>query len=222
MYVRISHTHRPGDPRFPGNPANQVIPILSLARGQTCNAAEVRIFNHNGTHVDCPNHYIAAGRPLSDYDVSDFVFHRPRLVEVAVAQGGALTQDLLAPFARDIAEADLLLLKTGAGAQRRTPAYLDNPYLTVDAAEYLRTFADLRAVGVDAISVTNPRFQALGDDVHRTLLGERAGRRPLFIVEDLDLRASDVIRRFQRVFIIPLFVEGVDSMPCTVFGEYEG
>ena len=111
MILRISHTQRSTDPRFPGNPANQVTPILAIHSGDQCNAAEVRMFNHNGTHIDCPNHYVASRERLAEYDLAEF--------------------------------------------------------------------------------------------------------------EDIDLAAAAIIERFHRVFVVQLFIDGVDSMPCTMFGEYD-
>lgn len=114
-----------------------------------------------------------------------------------------------------------MLLRTGFGVRRARAEYLDNPYLTLDAAELLSGVAGLRALGIDFLSVTNPRRRELGDEVHRVLLGDAPDGKPLVIIEDLDLSQGAVIDRFRRVFVVPLYVEGVDGMPCTVFGEYD-
>ena len=48
MYLRVSYTSDSISPRFPGNPENEVLRLLSMDRGDVCNAAEVYLFNHNG------------------------------------------------------------------------------------------------------------------------------------------------------------------------------
>ncbi len=195
--------------------------VLALADGDNCNAAEVCLFNHNGTHIDLPNHYHAGGRRLVDCDISEFIFDRPVLIHVGVGEGQAITAALLRPFKEAILGKDLVLLRTGFGARRAFPEYTNNPYLTLDAAKFLRKLSGLCAIGIDFLSITNARFQGLGDEVHRILLDESPDGKPILIIEDLELSSGAIIERFLRVFVIPLFVEGVDGMPCTVFGEYE-
>lgn len=116
---------------------------------------------------------------------------------------------------------DLVLLRTGFGARRESAAYLDGPYLAPDAAHLLREVCGLRCLGIDCLSISNPARKEVGDEVHRILLDPAPDGKPILLLEDADLRAIEVIRRFRRVFTVPLFLDGVDGMPCTVFGEYE-
>lgn len=220
-YHRISYTLDGDSPRFAGNPANRVRPVLSLAAGHPCNASEVVLFTHNGTHVDLPNHYHAEGRCLSSYALHELVFERIALVQMVVPEGAPITEAMLQAHASQLQGRDLLLLKTGWCHRRRLPSYVhNNPYLTLDAARYLRRVPGLRALGLDCISITNPQWLELGHEVHRQLLGNATTGEPIVIIEDLDLCETDLIARFQKVFVVPLFVDGVDGMPCTVFGEY--
>ena len=221
MYLRISYTCDSASPRFPGNPENRVHKVLSMDCGDVCNAAEILLFNHNGTHIDLPNHYHSTGKCLVEFDVSDFVFERPVLVRLRVDVGQGITASTLEPFREQIEGKDLLLLRTGFGDRRSLPKYTDNPYLTLDAARLLRSFHGLRAIGIDFLSVTNLRMRELGHEVHRMLLGASPDGKPVLIIEDLDLSSAAVIERFRKVFVIPLFVDEVDGMPCTVFGEYD-
>lgn len=221
MFLRISYSHESNSPRYPGNPANRVRPVFRLAEGDNCNAAEVCLFNHNGSHMDLPNHYHAGGRQVADYDISEFIFSRPLLIRVGVGECQAITSTMLRRYEEMMVGKDLVLLRTGFGTLRAFPVYTNNPYLTLDAAQFLRGLSGLRAIGIDFLSLTNPRFQELGDEVHRVLLDDLLDGKPILIIEDLELSSEAIIDRFHRVFAIPLFVDGVDGMPCTVFGEYE-
>lgn len=221
MYLRISYNHDTRSPTFPGNPTNQVRPVLAFSAGDSCNAAEVCLFNHNGTHADFPNHYHEQGRRVVDYDLAELVFERPALVSIEAGVGEPITPKQLRSAAGALEGSDFLLLRTGFGARRGSPEYTNNPYLSLDAAHFLRGFRRLRGLGMDFLSVTNARLRPLGDEVHRILLAESPDARAILLVEDLDLSVPEVIERFHRLFVVPIFMEGVDGMPCTVFGEYE-
>jgi kynurenine formamidase len=218
-YHRISHTITLTAPRFPGNPPNQIDLVRSMAKGDSCNVALVTLFNHNGTHVDAPNHYHPDGRRVVDCELREFIFVAPVLLDVPAGEDEAITAEMLQPHAARLRNKDLALLRTGFGARRKEAAYLNNPYLTVDAAEWLKSLGTLRGIGLDFLSPTNPNRRPLGHEVHRILLGQ-GDAPPIMILEDLDLSAVEMIRRFRRVYAIPLYVDGVDGMPATVFGEY--
>ena len=48
---------------------------------------------------------------------------------------------------------------------------------------------------------------------HRNLLENN----DFFIIEDMDLK--DYTTEYPKIYVIPIFIEGVDSVPCTVFAE---
>lgn len=193
----------------------------AIHAGDPANAALVSLFNHNGTHMDLPNHYYENGRRVADYDIAEFIFERPVLIEVRAGEGAAITAAILKPFEKAMGGKDFVFLRTGFGEQRDLPGYLNNPYLTPDAARLIRSVAGLRGLGIDFLSVGNPQQQKLGDEVHRILLDRSPDGKPVLIIEDMDLSAVTIIGGFRKIFAVPLFVEGVDGMPCTVFGEYE-
>jgi hypothetical protein len=57
--------------------------------------------------------------------------------------------------------------------------------------------------------------------VHRTAFASDTGSgRPLFFVEDMDLRPLDGLESaIMELFVVPWQVEGVDSAPCTVLAR---
>jgi kynurenine formamidase len=81
-----------------------------------------------------------------------------------------------------------------------------------------RSFKNLRAIGIDSISVGSHRHPNEAMETHRLLLGkESLASPPVMIIEDLNLGA--IKGPAKRLFAIPLFLQGVDGMPCTVFVE---
>jgi kynurenine formamidase len=93
-----------------------------------------------------------------------------------------------------------------------------SPGLSAKGASYLaENFPQLRALGLDTISLASMQHLAEGLEAHRVLLGGK-GRRFL-IVEDMNLDWD--LSQLRLVMAVPLFVEGVDSAPCTVLGVIE-
>jgi kynurenine formamidase len=207
---------------FPGNPPVEIAPMLSMEHGDSCNTWTLKLFNHNGTHLDCPNHYQRRGRNVADYTMDELVFTRPYIVDLPRGNDEAIEAADLMNFLDEAREADLLFLRTGFGVHRGTPTYVFGPYLTEGAGEYLRKmFPQLRCLALDCLSATNPNYRVVGEEVHRILLAEEPDKKPVLILEDVNLRHRERIMSFCRVFVVPLFVEGLDGMSCTVFGEVE-
>lgn len=217
-FIKISYDLAPGMPVYPGNPVNKTEPVHSLGKGDHCNTFAVTFFNHNGSHIDAPNHFDRDGRKISDFQIEDFIFSRPLFVDTPKRAGECVTAEDLSGIASK--ECDILLIRTGFFQKRDTVDYTDNnPWLSPEAAALIREdFGKTRAVGIDTISIGSHRHPEEAIEAHRILLGQGDYRsRPVMIVEDLNLGA--VIGPAKRLYAIPLFVRGVDSMPCTVFVE---
>ena len=95
-----------------------------------------------------------------------------------------------------------------------------NPWLDNEAATFLRIQKNLRAIGIDAISISSFAHLDIGEKTHQILLmADFHLFEPKFIIEDMNLSAD--LKGMKRVFVIPLFIDEVDSAPCTVFAEVE-
>jgi kynurenine formamidase len=124
--------------------------------------------------------------------------------------------------AATIAEADLVLLRTGWAEHRSVdPARYatDGPLLAPAAARWLiDEHPRLRAIATDAISIGSPRFPEASVATHHALTGVgRDDRRYVLIYEDVALPPG--LDRVARVFAWPLFVEGSDGSPVTIVAE---
>ena len=120
-----------------------------------------------------------------------------------------------------IAVCDLLMLRTGFQKHRATDPERyrwKGPGVSGDAARFLmKSFPDLRGVALDLVSLDWTEDHSHNFEAHRALLGDK--QRPMFIIEDVDL-AFDA-SGLKRILAIPLFVEEIDSGPCTVLAEFE-
>ena len=117
----LSHELHPGTQAYGGGEGLSWEALTSIAAGDTANTRRVTFPNHLGTHVDLPSHFFDGAPTMSDYDASDWVFHRPVLIDVDVA-----SETLVRPShcdGADLAAADLVLIRTGHEATRGTPAF---------------------------------------------------------------------------------------------------
>lgn len=217
MWVLLSHKLSVATPSYDMGPGLEIKPFKQIERGDSSNSYFVSFLNHLGTHVDAPLHFDPRGRPIAGFGVDFFVFERPVLVDIPKGVGELITADELRSLYGEIRDADLLMIRTGFQRFRESDVETFSrrgPCLSDGAARYIvEELPKLRAVGVDAISISSPMRREEGRAAHRTLL---VGR-DFLIIEDMDL--MDKPSNIRRVFVMPLLIEGVDSAPCMVLAE---
>lgn len=218
--VYISYFLEQKTPFYGGDRGFQLEPLRSMEAGDPCNTSFWSFPNHAGTHVDLPRHFVADGKCLDDYSPDFWVFQRVAVINISeFIPGSVIDSDILDK--QQIPESvELLLLKTGFGSVRGTPAYWQaGPVFSPVLADYMRArFSRLRVFGFDAISVSSWTDRETGREAHRAFLG---GDRPILLLEDMDLAAINAVQRIAKVTVAPLLVAGADASPCTVIAEVE-
>ncbi len=187
-----------------------------ISKGDSCNTFYLKFSNHSGTHIDSPNHFYENGRSLSQYSIEEFIFTKPFLLDIEIGEGQLITSK----FLKNIPTCDLLLIRSGFYKYRNLEKYkFNNPGISVEAAKTIReNYPDIRAIGVDFISISSYSHREEGRQSHRILLDPCYHKNsPILLIEDMNL--SDDLAGLKKVFAVPIFFEGVDSMPCTVIGE---
>lgn len=216
MWIFLSHRLSVLTPSYDDGPRLEIAPFKQISKGDSSNSYFLKMLNHLGTHVDAPNHFDPRGRPISSFTAEELVFLKPLLLDVAKKPGELITAEELKSYRGEIAGSDILLIRTGIQKLRNSDpaAFIKKGVcLSVEAAEFLRNFEKLRALGVDAISISSPLMREIGREAHRRLLVGRS----FLIIEDMDLDGKPAA--LKKVFVMPLMVEGVDSAPCTVLAE---
>lgn len=211
----LSHVLREEDPLYPGTPPLRLEQVRSIARGDSSNSWRLSTGNHVGTHVDAPKHFDDSGLRVEDLGAEDLVIERGVVLDVPKEPGGVIGVEDLRPHERLIGACGMLMVRTGLQAYRRSdpPRYSgEGISLHPDAASYLAGFGNLRALGIDAISISSPLRREMGREAHRRLLVSRR----FLIVEDMDLEVKP--ESYDLVVIAPLRVERIDGAPCTVIG----
>ncbi|MEW6482576.1 MAG: cyclase family protein [bacterium] len=123
---------------------------------------------------------------------------------------------------KGILDCDLLMIRTGFFKFRQSDIYrLNNPGISSLSAEWLRRkHPHIKAIGIDSISVSSFQHREEGRRTHQILLAEQGYPGcPMLLIEDMDLSFNN--GKLLKVYVVPLMLEGVDSMPCSVIGEYE-
>ena len=222
MRVFVSHLIRKGDPGWPGNPTVELNQYTSLENGDTANTYSFTLFNHFGTHFDAPRHYHAAGLTINEIPKEHFFYQHPLLLDIPKGRLEKIEVSDLQPYEDSLKVCDLLMLRTGFEAQRsEDPAAYSQqgPAVSAACAAYLadRFCGTLKAVAVDFLSLACPADTTDGDEAHRQLLGNyRDGY--ICIIEDVHM-AGLPSGFLKEAAAIPLFLDGLDSAPVTMWVE---
>lgn len=205
-------------PVFPGAPEVRISTHRQIKNDSSYNSYKIEAFNHSSTHIDAPAHVFLEGRPLNSFGLDDLTFNSPALIDVATENAELIQPEQLTQVSTLSSATDLLLLRTRHCRYRQSDPtrFIENgPGLGLRAVDFLlKSLRHLRAVGVDCISVTSAQHLEEGVLTHRALLGAST---PVLIIEDLNLLQD--LTNLARVFVIPVFIEGVDSSWCTVIAE---
>ena len=114
-----------------------------------------------------------------------------------------------------------MLLRSGWSRIRDGDTYcLSGPGIAPEVARTLREkLLNLRAIGMDWISVSSYADRESGRKTHRVFLDPDGPNNPVLIIEDMDIPLE--LDRLKSVIVRPLRVEGIDSAPCTIIGIIE-
>lgn len=219
--VLLSHPLGTATPTWRDNPPVAIAPYSRIVDGDVANQHVLTTLNHNGTHVDAPLHFAPGGRSLTDFSPEEWLFSAPRLIDVPRTDDELIDVPDLEPHAATIAEADLLLIRTGFERFRGDAARFGQraPGFAAAAGPFLLGFGGLRAVGMDVPSATAPAHLDEGIAFHQAVLGTgQAEPRTLLLVEDVHLAALDVPAPAE-VVVAPLLLDGLDGAPATILAR---
>lgn len=171
--IDLSHTIEDGMITYKGLPAPLMCDHLSreqsraiYAEGTEFQIGKIEMVGNTGTYLDTPFHRYAEGYDLSGLDL-DRVSGVAALV-VRVAGQAARAIDWTAFAASDVG-GRAVLVQTGWDRHWRTDQYFEeHPFLTADAATYLRDHGAL-VVGIDSYNIDD--VSGGERPVHTILLG---------------------------------------------------
>ena len=216
-YKLLSHHLTSSTYAYGGKRPFTIKRVRSVSKGDTCNTFMLNLPNHMGTHIDCPNHFYASGKRISQYNINDFVFFKPAVLNCPKKENELITVSDIESNVKKLKGKDILLLRTNFYRFRSDAKYAKkNPGIDPEAARFIRArLTNIRCVGIDSISVSPYDKREMGRETHRIFFQNHSFRgRPLCVIEDMNL--SGDLRNLKKVFVMPLFIKGIDSAPCTV------
>jgi len=216
-FIMLSFNLSQNGPLPPAIPPINIERLFDIKNGDAANGYILTFANHSGTHVDAPQHVDSSGLSITQFDLDEFVFRSPLFINIDAADDELIRSKHLESYSDRLKLCDMLIIKTGYSRIRSTDPQrycLHGPGFSIEGAEYLREFTNLRALGMDTISFACISHLDEGMEAHKVLLiGE--GRRFLIIEDvDLDEDTSDI----KQVILMPWMIEGIDSAPCSLIG----
>ena len=207
-WIFLSHEYKTSTPGFGGVQGFFREEKSSIAKGRNSNSEQWTIFNHHGTHIDCPFHFDDNGKKVTDYNPSDWVFTSPYLLEVKADDNEIL--DLLSERNNIPLNSDILIIKTNFEKFRYWKC---NPGLAPELGTWLiNNRPNIKVIGFDFISLTSFSNREIGKKAHIAFLF--AGLR---IIEDMKLSTLDFSPA--SIIVSPLLVQNADGAPVTILAE---
>ena len=210
--IYLSYPLSSQTPLYGGANDIQIQSNTSISAGDTANSLTLSLPNHAGTHVDVPYHFFNDGKKLTDYPASFWIFNHPVCIDVPGKDGYLVSYKDVAGKINN--ETDLLLIRTGYETFRNERKYWQkNPGLSAGLAKKLRSnHSNIRALGVDVISITSRLHREEGRKAHHAFLNPDKGE-PILLIEDMKL---DIKYPPNKVIVVPLLIDNADGSPCTV------
>jgi len=206
-------------PRPPAIPAPGLTDFLTVEK----NGAHVQrlvFYNHTGTHLDTAAHVLVEGVSIAAFSPDDLIFTEIAVCEFNLPDGFHIGPEQLVPYEKKLAASDMAILRFGVDEIRKNEPERfsrDMPGFTPDAARWLRERCPLmRCLGIDL-----PSFAVISDlehtmSAHNIFL--EGNERKMLIIEEMKLDCIPA-QGFKQIIISPWLYHGMDSGPCTVWGE---
>jgi len=188
-----------------------------ILKGNIANDTSMSTTVHVGTHIDMPYHFYKDGQTIENYDADFWVFKKPLIIEIK--QDELIVDKQLIKRLDNIEDIgyDILIVKTGICDIRSDRKFWEENYgFNGDIYDALIIkFPSIRVFGFDSISVSSFQHRMIGREAHQKFLNPK---RPILLLEDMDLRNIDENIAIREIIISPLRISNCDGLPCTVFG----
>jgi kynurenine formamidase len=213
--IWLSHILDEDTPLYGGASGINIEVDRALAGGDSCNTTVLTFPSHAGSHVDAPYHFLKEGKTVDLLPPETWVFTAPLLIDMHISPTTLIEPDFFSLRLSSYDSTDLILLRTGFERFRGGPVYWeDGPGLSPLLAKEIRQiFPQLRAIGIDFISISSQHHREQGRLAHRAFLEQK-----ILLFEDLSLLGVNLETQLAMVVALPLRVKGGDGAPCTILG----
>ncbi|MEQ9102671.1 MAG: cyclase family protein [Imperialibacter sp.] len=211
--IDLSHTVFDGLVTYKGLPAPVICDYLSREqskeiydKGATVQIGRIDMVANTGTYIDCPFHFFEEGMDLSEVPLTAFT----GLDGITIEARGVMEIGVDFFKNKEIRN-KAVLVHSGWATNWNTEAYFtEHPYLTKEAAEYLRE-CSVKLVGIDSHNIDDTRGKSR--PVHSTLLGA-----DILIVEHMC--NLDMLPAFGYTFhAVPPKIKGMGTFPVRAYAK---
>ena len=214
--IDLSHTVEDGLVTYKGLPAPIICDYLSredskqiYAEGTTFQIGKIEMCSNTGTYLDSPFHRYENGKDLSELTLESVA----SLDAIKIVVPETVTTINREYFKNVHVSGKAVLIQTNWSRHWNTEQYYEgHPYLTEDAAQYLKDNGAL-LVGIDTYNIDDVRGRER--PVHSVLLGS-----DILIVEhmsNLELTPRDNL----KFYAVPVKVKGFGTFPVRAFAEIQ-
>jgi kynurenine formamidase len=209
--IWLSHIIDEQTPLYGGEQNIKIMSSKAIDSGDSCNTKFLSFPGHTGTHVDVPNHFFQDGKKIEDYSPDQWIFSCPEIIKVDIQHGQIISKEHL-PELSSNNNVDFVIFYTGFERFRNNNSYWESgPGLAPELANLMKTFfPNIRAVGMDFISISSLLFREQGRKAHHNFLGN-----DIVIFEDMKLsNIKDSI--VKKIIALPLLYKNSDGAPCSI------
>jgi len=191
----------------------------SFAAGDLFEVSWVRTTCHGFTHMDAPRHMVPGGCTMSDLDLARVV-GRAAVIDLSdVRPNEAIDANRLSSGAAHLAAGEIALFRTCWDRQRnwtKAAFWRDAPYLTRDAAEWLRD-REPTACAFDFPQDYTIRFLLDGEvrPIEEHVTHDVLLRDNVTLIEYL-VNTQDVAGPHTFLVALPIRLDGADGAPSRV------
>jgi len=190
----------------------------AISQGDVANDTSISTTVHIGTHIDMPYHFYEEGQTIEDFDASFWIFDK--VLFLKIEPKSSIINDELVNKLQNIEDIgyEILIVKTGICNSRKGENFWSKNFgFLPDLYRYLVVhFPNIRVFGFDSISVSSFQERVIGREAHKSFLNPK---KPILLLEDMDLRYIDEHIKFKEIIIAPLRIAQCDGLPCTVIGK---
>jgi arylformamidase len=213
-YIDLSHTIFDGVVTYKGLPAPIICDYLSREQsrvnyepGTEFQIGKIEMVTNTGTYIDSPFHRFEDGKDLSEIELEQFA----DLEAITINAENATAIDKSYFIAKEIRN-KAVLVYTGWAKHWNTPQYFEeHPYLTADAAEYLKD-CHVKLVAIDSHNIDDTSGKSR--PVHTILLGAE-----ILIAEHL-CNMDKLPESGYRFNAVPPKVKGAGTFPVRAYASF--
>jgi len=216
--IYLSYIIDTNTPTYGNRNRFNIVKKSDISKGDIANDSAIDTTVHIGTHIDMPYHFYNNGQTIEDFDANFWIFSK--ILFLDIKPNSLVIEDELIKRLDTIEDIgyEILIVKTSICDIRGERDFWEKNYgFSPNIADYLRErFFNIKIFGFDSISVSSFQNRLIGREAHKRFLDPK---KPILLLEDMDLREVNSKTKFKQVIISPIRVANCDGLPCTVFGE---